>query len=154
MNPCCAACPMVSFVAGTGSAASAAALTEFSVLGALRFFVAMVGQPSSICLARPVRPATAPNRGQLHPVQVPRVRGRAKVTRQVAPSQDLDLAAEISAQVPFLDRPKIKREAALVADSRRQNLAKYQASGTVTAALEETVWRSSARDFASAQPQT
>ena len=81
----------------------------------------------------------APSRGQLHPVPVPRVRGRAKVTRQVAASQDLDLAAEISAQVPFLDRPMMKRGAALVAESRRQNLAKYQTARTVTAALEETL---------------
>jgi hypothetical protein len=49
------------------------------------------------------------------------------VTRQVAASPDLDLAAEISAQVPVLDRPMIKREAELVADSGRQNLAGYQA---------------------------
>jgi len=61
------------------------------------------------------------------------------VTRQVAASQDLDLGAEISAQVPFLDRPMITREAALVAESRRQNLAKYQTARTVTAALEETL---------------
>jgi hypothetical protein len=71
-------------------------------------------------------PATAPSPGQLHLVQVPRVRGRAMVTRQVAASPDLDLAAEISAQVPVLDRPMIKREAELVADSRRQNLAGYR----------------------------
>ena len=61
--------------------------------------------------------------GQLHPGQVPRVRGQAKVTRQVALSSDLDRDLEISGLGPFSDRSTTKREAVLVAGSLRQDLA-------------------------------